>query len=405
MALAVFLGALDAAAQGLTFDQTLSLGASTPEVEAVRTERRARERGDVGVGGTLGPTSVTLLPGAAVTAGATDFDFQLSATQGWNLEDLGDKARVAARLERRVLGAEERLRALESRLGAARLWLDLRTTEELEAELARGIGAAEERVKSAARGRDAGVVTTTEVTEAEEILAALGARRLELEGRRFAASHQLRSLLGAPSGDLAEPLTTLGPTPSPELPDRTEMIARLAQVDSLPGPALAELRRRTQAARAVEARATRAALLTTGVQLERGAGDAWVAYGIVGLTWSGPQGQRGESAARALEERAVPELELARRAARVELTAAIHEWEHDERAVQWLETRTLPSLEALVVGRRRAFSLGEETRATWLDAEHRLREAKMKLVEARGAAALARMHLWLLLATLRQEAA
>jgi len=390
-----------AAAARVTFDQVLELGGAAPAIRATQAERTAREREDRGVGGTLGPTSITVMPGAALTPGqGADFDFQLNATQGWNLQGLGAKARETAGLERQTLGVEQRLVALETRLAAARLWIELRTVEELEGIVARGVELAQQGVQLARRGKEAGVSTDAQLREAEAIRAELEAQSLALEGRHFEVENQLRNFV--PTSEADPQLVTAGSWPEPVLPLPAEIRAAIARLDALPQVALAEMRKRAAAARALEIAATRAPLLTVGAQVERGTGNVWVGYGILGVTFNGPQGQRAVSVARAADERGASELELARRAARADFSAAAHEWEHTEQTLALLEKQTLPSLEALVVARRRALDLGEETRATGIEAERRLRAAQEMRVEAQGRAVLARVRLWLLLASLRR---
>lgn len=389
----------------ITFDEALALGAQTPGVRAIRSTLEARQEGDEKIRGAADATHLTFMPGALVVPSEIrGFDMQATITQGWNLGGLGRERRESASLERSALSAGVRTRALRARLEAAKRWIDLHALQKIAESVDARADAAETLVERRQRALATEVGTTQPLAESRALLAQLRQKRLALEGDEFAAATQLALAVGrAPTKDR---LIAVGEPPQPILPDLEEIRRSLASVESLPDVLVARLRETAARARAIEASAEYAPVLTTGAQAERPAGDlrVWVVYGIAGLSFHGPgQERRSTSMAHAEAARAAIATDAARLEARAELEDALHELEHTEAVLQLLERETLPALHELVESRSRAVALGEESYFALFDA----RDQELALTEAahraRGAYTWARVRMWLLLAELSGE--
>jgi outer membrane protein TolC len=396
-------GAAHASAEPITFDEALALGAHTPHVEEAEDRLAARQEGDQKIRGTAQATNFTFMPGALVwPREIAGFDMQATITQGWNLRDLGDASREAASLERNELAAVVRARALRARLGAARRWIDLATLTNVAASVDARIEAIEELVARRERALVEEVGTQQPLTEARARLAELRRRRLDLEGEQFAVATQLSVAVGRPPQP--NRLEPAGAMPEPPLPSEPDMRARINEIDAVPEVAVERLRESAARARAVEASARHAPVLTLGAQGERGAIGTWVVYGVTGLTYRGPgQERRLVSAADAQAAGAEVKTVGARLRARAELEEALHELKHTAALLELLEQDTLPALGRLVESCARAVSLGEESYFALFEARDRQLAAVEAAHRARGAHAWARVHLWLLLAELSRE--
>ncbi len=386
----------------ITFDEALALGAETPNVRVVSSTLEARQQGDEKIRGAADATHLTFMPGALVVPREiSGFDMQAQITQGWNLGGLGSDRRESASLERGALSASVRARALRARLEAARRWIDLDALEKIAKSVEERIEAAKVLVERRQRALATEVGTTLPLTESRAALAQLRQTRLGLEGDQFVAAAQLALAVGrAPTKDR---LVTAGAPPDPVLPDVAEIRQRLTDIDTLPDLAAARLRETAARARAIEASAEYAPILTTGAQVESPAGDlrAWIVYGVAGLSFRGPgQERRLTSMAHAAAAGAAVETDAARLEARAELEDALHELEHTEALVELLERQTLPALHELVESRSRALTLGEESYFALYDARDRELAAIEATHRARGAYTWARVRMWLLLAEL-----
>ena len=387
-------------ANTIAFDEALALGAETPSVRALKSRLESRQRGDEKIRGAADLTQLTVMPGALVVPREiSGFDVQATVTQGWNLGGLGKDRRKAASLERGALSASVRARALRARLEAARRWIDLDTLERVAESLESRIEVAKTLIDRREQALATEVGTTQLLTESQAVLAQLRQRRLAIEGDQFAAATQLALAVGRAPEE--ERLVTTGDPPNPILPDTEEIRRRFGDIDALPDLVVARLRETTAHARAIEASAEYAPILTTGAQAERPAGElrAWIVYGIAGLSFRGPgQERRSTSTALADAAGAAVETDATRLEARAELEAALHELEHTAAVLDLLETQTLPALRLLVENRTRAVALGEESYFALSEAHDRELAAIEATHRARGAHTWARVHLWLLLA-------
>lgn len=391
-------------AQEISFDEALALGALSPAVSGARDVLKARESGDESIGGTTGQTALTFMPGGLVFPPSlanevTPWEMQFNITQGWNLGNLGGARRDAAKDERGALTAAIRVRALRARLDAARYWIDLDTLAEIARTVEQRIEGAEDLVAQAERALSSGEGTAQPVAEARAMLAQLQQRRLDLEGEQFTVAAQLAVAMGrAPS---SEPLRTTGDPPTPELPDVAEIRTRVDNIDAAPDVVIERLRETAAKARAVEASAQYAPVLSVGAQVERSALGTWVVYGVSGVTFHGAgQDRRWASIAESEAAGARADTVSARLRVRAELEEAMHDLVHSASVAKLLDEETLPALRKLVASRERAVALGEESRFALIEAHDRELAVVEAAHRAHGANNWAQVRLWLLLAEL-----
>lgn len=397
------------AAPAVAFDEAIGLSQRTPRVLAMERSLRVRREEDRKVAGGVQATQVTVMPGVNwVPEPEPDtFEVQVNVTQSWNLGRLGRRARDAARSERAGLSARSRAQALTARLDAAKAWLDLRTLESVDGLLEQANSIAERYVRESEYALEAGAHTRADVARAEALAAEIAEQSLDVHGARFDAATALSLALGRELPDTAShapPLSTRGPIPQPEVPDESSLASYASRVNALPEVAAERLASLSAQARELEAAAQYAPLLQTGFQVEH-AGDTWVAYGILGATFrnNGDPG-RALSIARAEAARSAGEAEARALEARGHLAYAWHEVEHERRREAPCHDRLLPSLNDLAQRNRESFESGAGTVFEWLDAERRKLEAQTRCAWAGGASAWARVRLWLLLATLEENA-
>lgn len=381
----------------MTFDQALALGARAAPVQVPARELAARAAGDPGIGGTAQATTITLMPGAVVAPQQeSGFEMQASITQGWNLADLGSSRRRAAAEERAVLAAQVRAEALRARLEAARRWIELAASQGVEQVLIDASAIAAERVARSERALEAGVGDAASLATARAAQAEIAQARLDAEGERFTAGLQLAAAMGEPG---RRDLVARGSLPSPALPDLESARASLRDLDALPDLAVRRLAASAARAREVEVRAGYAPILSVGAQVERGASDAWVVYGIASLSFSAfGQEDRAASEASGAAEREEARLDVARDQARTELEDALHEVEHTREQLEALDHALLPALQTLADRRRLAMERGEGTVFEHLDAQARLTQARALRVRSLAARVWAEVRLWLHLA-------
>ncbi|MBX3273169.1 MAG: TolC family protein [Sandaracinaceae bacterium] len=403
LALLLLAPSLASAQPTVTFEQALALSDASPAAEAPRRELATREPLDDGIGGTAQATNVTLMPGLGLGADqAAGLDAQAAVTQSWNLADLGGVRRRAAREERQALGARARADALRVRLEAARRWIDLATFQEVAATLEAQREVLAARLERTERARAAGVASALDVAAARAALAELEQRRLDVEGDRVGAANQLAVAMGRPP---ERGLRAEGPLPSPALPRRAAIEARLARFEALPEVVASRLASLAARAREAEASAAYAPVLAVGAQLERSVADTWVVYGIASLTFNAfGEERRAVSRSAAEADRAEVELDAARVRARAEVEDALHDLEHGWRRLRGLEAELLPALDALVASSERALAAGEETVFAVHDARRRQLDVLEVAARARGALSWARVRLWLMLAELARGA-
>ncbi len=383
----------------VTFDEALALAPRAPAARGDEAAHAARSKGDEGIGGTAQVTQVTAMPGAVLAPDEErGFDIQVSFSQGWNLADLGEARRGAARHERAALAAQARAGALRARLRAARRWLELRTLEVLDRELAAQIELAVQWVDSTARRVELGFATEADLADARAALATVEQRRFVIEGDRFEAANLLAVAMGREPRPLPR---TGGPVPRPRLPAIDAVQTQVASARELPQVIALRLAETAARARAIEAAAAYAPVLQVGGQFERPPPDAWVAYGMVGLQLTAfGQADRAKSIAEADAARAAVQAEAAQLRAQADLAEALHEVEHTREQVALIENKLLPAVTARRELRERALAVGEGTLFVLLEARQNELQVRELAARARGERLWAEVQLWLLLAEL-----
>lgn len=387
---------------GITFVAAIGGASERPAVRGARDRAQIHRRGAEDLPRVSAGPQLTIQPGARVApADGRAFAIQGQITQSWNLADLGARRRESEAAASEVTRAEARRRDLEARLEAAHCWIALRGVERSldiarqELELA---SALRSTMKSAV---DAGEGTASDLMEVDVHLATVDAHVVELEGMAHDLGLELAVASGAPPG---APLTTAGADPEPALGDLDDHRAQLDRVDVLPAVEVARLRQLEARAQRAETRAVTAPTLTTGVSAQREGRDDAVVYGVIGIGFGNSPGRRRATLGSDLSDRkAVAQLEEARRAAKADLTQALHEVEHTDILVRRLETRRLPAQGQLVEVRRARRELGEGTMAEEMWARHALLVTRQDLAVARTKRTWARVRAWVLVAQLLGE--
>lgn len=384
---------------GISFVDAIGGATERPGVQGAKDQANLHRQGADDLPRVSAGPQLTIQPGARVApADGRAFAIQGQITQSWNLADLGAKRRDTETAAADVTAAEARRRDLEARLEAANCWIALRGVErrlELarqELELASALRA------TMAEAVEAGEATASDLMEVDVHLATVDAQVVELEGMVHDLGLELALAAGASPG---APLTTSGPDPAPTLGNLDGHRAQLDRVDALPAVEVAKLRQLEARARRAESRASTAPTLTTGVSAQREGRDDAVIYGVVGLGFGNSAGRRRATLGSDLRDReAEAQLDEARRAAKADLTQALHEVEHTELLVRRLETRRLPAQRQLVEVRSARRELGEGTIAEEMWARHALLATRQHLAVARTDRTWARVRAWILIAQL-----
>lgn len=389
-------------ASAISFDEALALGGGSRELEAVREALRGWERG--GAVSRIGQNpQLQVMPGGRLPgADAPGFELQVTATQGWYLQGYGRANVELAKASEDLLRSEVRARALESRLGAARAWIELRAAELSLAEARREQALARELVALAERAMEAGVGTRLDLANAQAVAAQAHLSMTELEGR----AHDLGLHLAREVGEATrEPKRTRGDYPRVDLPDTDRLVARLDAIDMLPEIFRHQLERRVALAEAAKARASARTQLSTGVSVQLESNRDLVIFGVLGASVpvfnrgraQSLQAQRDADLARADTERS-------RIDAVTRLGIAVHELRHSEERVATLQERVLPALASQVERHEAALAHGASTRIELLRAQHQWRQARRELIAAEALHVWARVELWLYLEALEEAA-
>jgi len=389
----------------VSFEEAISLGEKLPSVEAVKSSLAARNAGDKAIGGTLQPTQLTLMPGAAQnTQNERGFEWQANLLQGFNLKNLGGARRKTAQAEREALAQQVRAEALKGRMEAASFWLQLYTLEQLEGLLDSEIKVAEDYVAAVERAFRAGVGTSADVAEAQSSAAELEQERLVVEGLRFEAAAHLAQAMGRPldAANAHPPLHTQGALPKVSLPSLEELSAYVRSLESLPEIALQKLVETASRARAVEVSAEFAPVLQVGAQFEQTMDKTLIGYGVATLTFDVfGAGAKDTSQARAEAEAASFQNMSSRHKAQTAFVLAVHEVEHTELQLLSLETRVLPAARALREKREALLKAGEGTVFEMLSAKRKETQALLQREKIRGASLWAHVQMMLLLSELQ----
>jgi outer membrane protein TolC len=387
------------------FDEAIDLVHERPSAIVRDDAAAARRRLDPRLTGSVSQPQILVQPGLRVLP--TDrqtFAMQATVTQSWNVTGLGRARRAAARQETRAFDAHSRAQRLEQRLAAARAWIDLHAVER-QLELARhDAGTSRTMVAAVQRAVDAGVLARADLAQARAHGAVANARVVALQGQ----AHDLGLVLARETAsDPWTPLATIGPAPTPVLPDDAELATRLAAIDRLPPVRARALTLAAARARAVEhARQARGTQLTAGAQIDRDDPDGLLAYGIFGVSFAG-RGAGGRAKADAvLEQAQLHATDLENTAAlTASVATALHELHHTRAVLEHFDAELVPALEASLDALLRQREAGEATVFEVLAARRALAAAQMDRVAAESASRWSQVHAWLLLAAVTEEPA
>lgn len=390
-------------ARPLSFDEALALASTAPGATAPKRALEARRAADEEIGGAAQTLTVSLNPGYRMQPESErGLEGQVGVAQSWNLADVGGKRRRAAATERAALSAAARAASLGSRLGAARLWIELHTLERLEELGQRQLGLAQQNEALMARAVEVGVRTSIELAQARAFRAEVALQLLEVHGASAQAALDLAVALGRSE---RMSLRTAGPLPSPVLPAQEELDRYVERAGALPRQAALRLSATAARARQAEERAAAGPVLSTGVQLQREPPSAYTALGTFSLALQ-PAGGSARQRSREAGEAAQLEREAAQAAvaATAEVRGALHELRHAQDRVELVTSVSLPAAADLVTRQERAYEAGEATAYELVDARRRSVELEQAFVRAEGDLAWAAVRLWILAAEIERAA-
>jgi cobalt-zinc-cadmium efflux system outer membrane protein len=389
------------AARSLSFDEALAFAPTAPGAAAPRRALEARRAGDEEIGGAAQALTLTLNPGYRMQPDAErGLEGQVGVAQSWNVSGVAGKRRRAAAAERAALSAEARAAALGSRLGAARLWIELHTLERLEELAQRQLSLARQSEELLERAVDAGVRTSIDLAQARAFRSEVALRLLEVHGAAAQTALDLGVVLGQRE---RASLRTRGPLPRPTLPGPEELDRYVERASALPRQAALRLSATAARARQAEERAGAGTVLSTGVQLQREPPNAYTALGTFSLALQ-PAGGSARQRSREAGDAAQLEGEAAQAVvlATAEVRGALHELRHAQERRELVASVTLPAARELVTRLQRAYEAGETTAYELVDARRRAVELEQVFVRAEGDHAWAAVRLWLLAAEIER---
>ncbi len=383
------------------FDDALNASADGPQLRGLVDASAIKSREDKGIPRLANAPQLTLMPGARVVPeGNRGFELQATATQAWNLEGYGKQRRATAAAEGAALDAETRALALQGRLAAARVWIQLHGAEREQALAQQQLELARERETMIEEAVAAGVGRSVDAAAAAADRAEALSSLTELDG----IVHDLGLILARETSAAGDtPLTTSGEYPRPELPPTTELARRFADVQNLPAVVTRRLQARAMRAAATEGVSSRGRQLITGVSVQREATSDLSVFGVIGISLAGDRGQRQYSSALAQARALEGEADQQVNDLQAVLSTAVHELHHASEREQILREHVVPSVNALVEARREALSLGEGTGSELLLAQARQIAAHRRLAEAEALTVWARVEAWLYLQALTTE--
>lgn len=390
-----------ASERALAFDEAIALADQSPSLEGLREATTVKKSHDQSIPRLVYGPQITVMPGARVHPPANrGFELQATIVQPWNLGGYGNKRHETARSEAALLQARTRAEALEQQLAAARVWIELSSTQ-TRLLLAR------EQQTIATRQRTlledavaAGVATSTDASIARADEGDAKAMVLALEGE----VHELGLLLARETGRSAgEPLTARGDYPAPSLPDDAAIAAAFNAAGDAPMTVVHRLQARVARAQAAESIAANGIQLSTGASIQREGTSDLALFGVVGLTLPGDRGQRQRASSFAAAREHEGRAEQAQLDLDATLAAVAHELVHAREQAHLLDDELVPTHERTVEVQREAVGLGEGTRTELLRAEGRLAAVRQRQAEARGRLAWAEVHTWLYLEALAED--
>lgn len=389
------------ASKALSFDETIGLSAQTPGLVGVRKSLSARRRADSELPALSQNPQLTVMPGGRLPgADEPGLEVQVTLSQGWRLGRFGRKRRAAAVAESDAAAASLRAASLEQSLGAARAWVDLHAAELRLAEAKAALQTDEMLLALLDRARKGGAATVMEVATARAAVAEAQLAVTELQGEVHDQGLRLAQEVGVSSH---RPLRTRGTYPDPPLASEAELRTAFAQLERLPEVVQHRLHARAARARAVEARAAKSTVLSTGVSVQRESNGDTVLFGVLGLQVPVvARNQRAVAAARFEADLADAAGDQSAVEASAQLQVALHDLHHTEQRLRTLADETLPALDQQITALERAVEAGEGTRIAALRARHVRHVLARARIEAESRQVWARVEVWLYLQALAQ---
>jgi outer membrane protein TolC len=387
----------------ISFDEALGLAATNPLVSGTRRAVELKREGDAHVSSLPSNPLLLLQPAVAPREAARRPEGQLSLSVPFNLAGLGSARRDAAARETAALGAQAGVEALSRRLEAARAWIDLWAAELADGLAREELALATELAGRTRRAAEAAALTRADAADADAYLAEANLLALSVEGEVTDLGLALSRAVSRP---VPTQLSTAGPLPTPEVPERERWPALIAEAGALPAARALRLSAEAERARAVEARVARGLELTLGAGAQRDAQGREIALATVGFTL--PFFERGarEAAPRAAE--AVRLEGAATDAARngaAELARALHEVEHSGEVLRAIEHQLVPAAMESARLRDAALKAGDATVLEVLVSRRAEVQARARSIRALAGFAWARVRATLLLAQLPSQSA
>lgn len=402
--LGALLALAPAATAPLTFEQVLGLSESHPLVREREAGLAARRAGDARISDFSSNPYLQVLPGWRLPgAQSPGPEVQLQLSQTFNLGQLAGRTREAALAERRVLGAQLRLQALERRLGAARAWIRLWAAQAILRSLGEEQVVAEAMGERAGRALELGVGLETERLEVEAYLLEVGRRQLDAEGGLYEEALALAAELGRD----AEPLPTAeGAPPRVVLPEPSRWSTWMQRAAELPGSVAGRLAARAAEARVLVVAASAAAQLTPTLSAQYEQPGETLVYAGFGLQLPLLEAaERDRALAEAEAARARVAAEESRLEALRSLRLALHEVSHTRELETSSRARALPNALRWVESARARYESGETDIFPWLRSRARLTEVRLGLVQAEAQRCWAEVKAWLLIGMISGSAA
>lgn len=394
---ALVLALLPCAPAAITFEQAMGLAAVAPTVTGAARALAAKRGFDRKISRLTWNPQLLVQPGFRLLPDdAREPELIAEAVQPWSLAGHGAARLRAAFTEEGLLAAEARAAAVAQKLDVARAWIDAWATQEVLATAQKQERVAAELERLIARAAALGALTRADVADARAFHAEARLNILAAEGESFERGLDLarETALG---GDA--PLRAEGALPSPALPPEADWPRWVERAGRLPAVEAAALRERVERARQVEVRAANASVMAAGLSIQRDAPGGFVVSAILRATPAVfDRGERDRGTLAAATERLAGERRQAEITARVALTRAMHEVQHNDAVVEALRGDLLPASREGADARRRIFEAGEATVLEVLHAERLALGTEIRLHRAVAAQAWARVKLWLLLA-------
>lgn len=384
--------------ESIAFDDAVAASAREPLYRATKMAALEKQATDKDIPWLTSNPALTASVGPRLSpASQSGVDLIVSLVQGINVAGHGAARRAAANSESAVLAARAQALALQTKLHAARVWLDVWVAQMTLEQRRQEAVVAEERMRKLERAANVGGVTSADVAMAGAYLAEARLRTRDAEGVLIEHGLMLSQVVGAP----AKPLRAHGGLPEVNLQPPQNWQAAIAEARNLPAPRAAHLMSQAEHSRVAEERAARGTSLLIGGQVQRESPNSWIAQVTVGASLPlFERGQREVGLRRAEATTLLGAADAAARSAAVELALAAHEVEHTQEVLREVQDGLVPATRQVVTLHDRVLGLGAVTALEVLQARREAIAAAETLQQAQAAHVWAKLKLALLLASL-----